>query len=127
MISAFGVDHGLVSKGVARGPGGLPRSRKLIALGRGSRKVYDKAKRGAHKVVTTELSLQNLGRGTGKTFEAAGRGTGKIGRGLGKHPAVTGTAVAGGAAGYGGYKYHEARQKPPKTKKKAAPSAPEAM
>lgn len=127
MLSAFGVEHGEVSKGVAYGAGGLPRSRKLIALGRASRKGFEATKRGAHKVVTTELSVQNLGRGTGLGIGAAGRGAGKVGEKLAAHPAITGSVVAGSAAGGAGYQYHKAKTATPKTKKKKATTVPEAM
>jgi hypothetical protein len=125
MESAFGIDHGTISKGVAYGPGGLPRSRKLIALGRGARKGYEGARKAGRKVVTTEVSVQNVGQAAGAGTAAIGRGAGKVGASLEKHPGVTGAALIGGGAGYGGYRYHQARNKPPKTKKPK--SAPEGM
>lgn len=123
MKSAFGVDHGVVSKGVTHGPGGLPRSRKLIALGRGARKAFEGSKRVGNKITTTEVSVQSIGRSAGTGTAAIGRGAGKIGGALEKHPGATGAAVIGTGAGVGGYQYNKARKKQPKAKKPAAPEA----
>ena len=128
MYSAFGVDHGGISKGVVRGPGGLPRSRKLIWVGSKARKGYEGGKRAGHAITTAEISVQGLGRAAGRGSEATGRGAGKLGGFLEKHPAVTGTTVVGTGAGVAGYQYNKARTSKPKVKaSKPSTSAPEAM
>jgi len=79
MRSAFGIDHGEVSKAASplTGP--------------------QKVKGALNRIGTAHVSIKGVGR-------AAGRTTRKTGQFLERNPGVTGTALVGGG-GYAGYKY----------------------
>jgi hypothetical protein len=112
MISAFGVDHGEISK--ARLPR-LPNGKRMTRAQRATRGVNPNAKpRGQqasdflNRVGDAHVSLKGIG-------NTAGKGAAGVGNFMAGHPGLTGTAVIGGA-GAGGYKYLS--DKEPKTKKK---------
>jgi hypothetical protein len=108
MQSAFGVDHGGVSKGVfkvakpLRGFPGGGRATKAQRAARAAQAGQPVQPGGATKIKNTlnrvgeaDISLKGIG-------EAAGRGTKAVGGFLEKRPGLTGTALVGGggAAGY---------------------------
>jgi hypothetical protein len=113
VISAFGVDHGEISKGwrVVRTPKGFhaprgkrPTGAQIRTAGKDANFVSrpQKVKRAAEKVTRADISLAGIG-------ESAGKGSKKVGGFLERHPGLTGTALVGGG-GAAGYKYLKDKQ-----------------
>jgi hypothetical protein len=116
VISAFGVDHGEISKGWRvvkapkgfRGPGGKRGKRatgaQIRTRGQDPNFVSrpQKIKRAAEKVTRADVSLAGIG-------ESAGKGSKAVGGFLERHPGLTGTALVGGG-GAAGYKYLKDKQ-----------------
>ena len=111
MNSAFGVDHGEISKAEPR-----PRPTTAQRLGRFTAVNADRAGRAGRKVVTTTLSVEGTGRATGRGTEALGRGITSAGKVFGRHPGKTGSLVFAGAGAAGVSAYKHARNQPPKVK-----------
>ena len=112
MESAFGVDHGEISKAER-----LPRVTTARKLGRLVRTGSIRASSRGDKLVNTPLSVSGLGRATGRGTQKVGEATTAFGHKMQANGGVTGgVVVAGGAgAGYAGYK-HAQNQPPKKTK-----------
>ncbi len=93
MESAFGIEHGEISK--AR----VPRlsAAQVRTAGQGAPTRTTKTKRALHKIGEADISLKGLGSAAGKTL----KGTGSF---LENRPGLTGTALVGGG-GAAGYKY----------------------
>lgn len=109
MTSAFGIDHGEISK-VKVTWGGAPDKTARMALTEQARKV-GKLRELPKKVVEAPISIGGTGRATSRGVKAGGEG---IAYAANKYPGLTGTAILGG----GGYAaYRAARQQPPKKKK----------
>lgn len=97
MISAFGIDHGEVSKAV-RMPRGKPtRAQRRTQRRPGARSGPEKIADTGRKISETSWSLGGVGRGASRGLAGASSITGR-------HPGTTGTALVGGG-GYGGYRY----------------------
>jgi hypothetical protein len=115
MLSAFGVDHGDISKGVrlrspfartpkgkvpfgTRGPNGKQLTRAQRAtVGTAGPTRPQRARVGMDRVLEAPVSIAGIGRGASRGAQA---GTGFIER----HPGLTGTALVGGG-GAAGYQY----------------------
>jgi hypothetical protein len=105
MDSAFGVDHGEVSK--ARVPRGLrvpgtknrrtPTRAQVRTAGTGGPSGPQKVKGALVRATQADISLQGIGAGAGKSLKG-------VGGFLEKRPGITGTALVGGG-GAAGYKY----------------------
>jgi hypothetical protein len=108
MRSAFGVDHGEISKGVfkvAKPLRGFPGGGRATKAQRAARTAQagqsvapsgpTKIKNALNRAGEADISLKGIG-------QAAGRGTKAVGGFLEKRPGLTGTALVGGggAAGY---------------------------
>lgn len=107
MKSAFGVDHGEISKGVLRvrkplpgfpGGGRATRAQRAARAAHPSQPTPSgpqKVKRALNRAGEADISLKGIG-------QSAGRGLGATGRFLENRPGLTGTALVGGggAAGY---------------------------
>lgn len=106
MDSAFGIDHGEVSKafGRKRQPAQQPPNQVRYTL----RQVGQKAAAKGSKVASTRLSLKDVGTATGKGLELGGK---HAGRALLVKPGATGAAVVG-AAGYGLYRTNGKKKAP---------------
>ena len=117
MLSAFGVDHGEVSKGLlpkvmpssklgaraarARRAAGAvrgPTTAPLTAPKSGGQKI----KGALNRAGEADISLKGIG-------QAAGRGVRGVGGFMEKRPGLTGTALVGGG-GAAGYKYLSDKQ-----------------
>jgi len=107
MQSAFGVDHGDISKGrfvwpkAKRPP---TRAQKRTQGAPGAKSGPQQVKAAANKITETPVSIGGIGRATGSGM----RGVGGF---LEKRPGLTGTALVGGggAAGYHQYKKGQKR------------------
>jgi hypothetical protein len=112
MLSAFGVDHGEVSKGILRAAGRparrLTRAQRATR-GAGGPSGPQKVAGAVDRALGAPISVKGAGR-------AAGKGMGATGRFFEQRPGLTGTALVGGG-GYAGYKY--LKQSEPKRKKAA--------
>jgi hypothetical protein len=121
MLSAFGVDHGGVSKGVFRvpkPPRGMPGGRRATRAQRASRaqqaatpggpSAGEQIKNAFSRAGEANISLKGIGAG-------AAKGTKAVGGFLEKRPGLTGTALVGGG-GAAGYKVLSDKQ--PKKKKR---------
>ena len=108
MISAFGVDHGDISKGLRlvrvpkglKAPGGRrPTGAQLRTRGTNPGAPTRSQKVGAalNRAGEADISLKGIGAGVGST-------TSKVGGFLSRHPGLTGTAAVGGG-GAAGYRY----------------------
>lgn len=107
MISAFGVEHGEISKvRMPRLPGNARRARKATRSP-GGQSGPSQVKSALNRVGEADISLKGVGRGAG----AAAKGVGGF---LERRPGLTGTALVGGT-GAGGYAYLS--RKEPKRKK----------
>jgi len=101
MESAFGIDHGEISK--VKGPPKLTgvtgrlTGAQVRTAGQGAPSRTSKTKRALHKIGEADISLKGLG-------GAAGRGLKGTGSFLENRPGLTGTALVGGG-GAAGYKY----------------------
>ena len=112
MISAFGVEHGEISKArIPRNPmRGMPGGRRASKAQRatqgtpGAPSGPSKVKSAFNRVGEAELSLKSIG-------TSAGRGMKATGGFLEKRPGLTGTALVGGGGAAG---YHILSQKEPK-------------
>lgn len=121
MESAFGVDHGEVSKALlgsfkprgrvpfgTRGPNGKPMTRAQRAtVGEAGPTRPQRIKNRANKVLETPVSIAGVGRATSRLGESTSGF-------LGSHPGATGAAILGGGSA-AGYKF--ARGKEPKRKR----------
>lgn len=105
MESAFGIEHGEVSKAFRKKPPPQkPTNQVRITL----RDVGRKAAAKGSKVAGTRLSLTDVGNATGKGFQHGGAG---VGRALQAKPGLTGAALVGGA-GYGLYRTNNKKKAP---------------
>jgi len=110
MISAFGVDHGEISKARSpwlKGARGAKAARKAAAqqhppVPSGPQKIAGKL----NEIGEADISLKGIGR-------KSGQGVKNTGGFLERHPGLTGTALVGGG-GAAGYTY--LRNKQPKKK-----------
>ena len=113
MLSAFGVDHGEVSKGFFRAAGSgtkrLTRAQRATK-GTGGPSGPKQVAGAVDRALGAPISIKGAGR-------AAGGGLGATGRFFESRPGLTGTALVGGG-GYAGYKY--LKQSEPKKRKKVA-------
>lgn len=105
MLSAFGIDHGEVSKAFLR-PQTVTRAQKATRGLPGTRTRSKALKAGLNRVGDTPITIKGIGRTAG----GAVRGVGSVFEG---HPGLTGTALVGGggAAGYTHLKNKEPRKK----------------
>jgi hypothetical protein len=87
MESAFGIEHGEVSKARKKNQRVIPPNYEPAGT---------KLKRIGNKVGGAQVSLKEIG-------NSAGAGAMKVGRGFQRFPGMTGAALVGGT-GYGGYK-----------------------
>lgn len=112
MISAFGIEHGEISKLRApRLPGGGRPSRAQVATRgpAGSQTGPQKVKGALNRIGETDVSLKSVGSGAGRALKG-------VGNFLEQRPGLTGTALVGGG-GAGGYKYLS--EKKPKKKSRS--------
>lgn len=121
MDSAFGVDHGEISKiRIPRKvhPPAEALARKAAQRAQGARagnavrKGPGKLKKLGEKAVNTEISVSRVGRGVGSGIGTVGRKTNEV---ITRYPGVTGTAVLGG----GGYALYRSGRKPKKVQGQA--------
>lgn len=111
MDSAFGVDHGQISKATQKQPR-LPRSTTAQKIGRAVRVGTIKGT----KAADAPLSVSGLGRAVGRGTANTGVKIAGMGGRMQAHGGRTGTAVAALGLGGAGYAYHKAKVKEPKTK-----------
>jgi hypothetical protein len=109
MYSAFGVDHGEVSKGLklswVKRPRKLTRAQiRTQGQGTGKGTRTEAVTRKLKNATETPVSIAGTGR-------AAGRGITGTGAFMQNHPGVTGSALVGGG---GAAAYHHLKQKEPK-------------
>lgn len=117
MNSAFGIDHGEISKAW---PGSRKqqmrdqnRAKQQAARARAAKvrgnlkKIPGKVTNAGNAIGNASVSINDVGRGAAKGFNA-------IGRGVNRHPGLTGAAVVGG----GGYAAYRAMQSPELPKQK---------
>jgi hypothetical protein len=103
MLSAFGIDHGEVSKArlPMRGFGGRrpTRAQRRVnsRVNTGGVSGPSKVKAALNRAGEADISLKNIGAGAGKGMKG-------VGGFLEKRPGLTGTALVGGG-GAAGYKY----------------------
>lgn len=120
MQSAFGIDHGEISKIAVRRPPGSKKAAQVIARAVGkapppapakvvrkSPRLTEQAAAGLNRIGEADISLKGIGGGVGGGFR-------RVGGFLERHPGLTGTAAVGGG-GAAGYKYVSSRE--PKKKK----------
>jgi hypothetical protein len=128
MISAFGVDHGEISKAVRlrvvrvgkpRVPRGT-RTRKGKRLNAAQRRTASppgqapqtgpqKIRTGMQRITEAPITIAGVGRGTSRVGQTASNFTAR-------HPGLTGAGILGGG-GFAGYKYLS--NKEPRRKKEA--------
>ena len=116
MLSAFGVDHGEISKirppklpklrGMEGGAPPTAAQKRTQGHNPGAKTRPRKVKEALHGIGEADISLKGIG-------NAAGGATRGVGGFLEKRPGLTGAALVGGG-GAGGY--HVLRQKEPKRK-----------
>lgn len=107
MRSAFGIDHGEISKVRApRMPGNARRARKKTRSP-GGQSGPSQVKEALNRVGEANISLKGVGEGAGRTAQG-------IGGFLERRPGLAGTALVGGTGVAG---YHVLSQREPKRKK----------
>lgn len=122
MQSAFGIDHGEISKIAVRRPPGSKKAATMLARAVGkappkppptvvrrSPPVHRQVGAKLNQIGEADISLKGIGGGIGS-------GARKVGGFLERHPGLTGTAAVGGG-GAAGYKILSNRE--PKRKKKS--------
>lgn len=104
--SAFGVDHGDVSKAST----GFPRARWANKAGKAYGKAKGKLTQMGDRAGNASVSVKGIGHKVGYGISGVGVGTAKAGNKMMDHPGKTGAAtlgVAGAGAGYGGKKLYD--------------------
>jgi hypothetical protein len=125
MLSAFGVDHGEISKAVRLKMVrvGKPRVARGTRNAKGKRLNASQRRTASPPGMAPQTGPQKVRRGLEKITEApitiggVGRGTSRVGQGVSdftaRHPGLTGAGILG-AGGYGGYKYLSQKEPRPK-------------